>query len=55
MSDKSKKKMCKFDKKDIEKNLDTIIALVKNPKYICKKCGRVAVSKSNLCKPTKLE
>jgi len=28
--------------------------LVKNPKYICAKCGRAARSKSNLCAGRKL-
>ncbi len=28
--------------------------LVKNPEYICKVCGRVAASATNLCKPEKL-
>ncbi len=27
---------------------------VKNPKYICKKCGRVAAKEENLCEPVKL-
>ena len=29
-------------------------ALVKEPKFKCRHCGRVAKSKKNLCKPTKL-
>jgi len=29
-------------------------ALVKNAKFVCKICGRVAVSDKNLCKPTAL-
>lgn len=29
-------------------------ALVKGGKYLCKNCGRVAVSAKNLCKPVKL-
>jgi hypothetical protein len=29
--------------------------LVKNSNFICKVCGRVAVSDKNLCKPAKLE
>ena len=28
--------------------------LVKNAKFLCKVCGRVAVSDTNLCKPVKL-
>ena len=29
-------------------------ALIKGGKFYCKVCGRVAVSKENLCKPVKL-
>jgi hypothetical protein len=29
-------------------------ALVKDGKFYCKVCGRVAASKTNLCKPVKL-
>lgn len=29
-------------------------ALVKEPKFKCRHCGRAAKSKKNLCKPTKL-
>jgi len=28
--------------------------MVKNGKFLCKLCGRVAASKENLCKPVKL-
>ena len=28
---------------------------IKNGKFVCKKCGRVAVDKENLCKPVKIE
>jgi len=28
--------------------------LVKNPKFLCKKCGRVAAKEENLCESTKL-
>jgi hypothetical protein len=29
-------------------------AMVKNGKFICRLCGRVAVKQGNLCKPAKL-
>jgi hypothetical protein len=29
-------------------------ALVKNGKFVCKVCGRVAAMEKNLCKPVKL-
>lgn len=28
--------------------------LVKNARYVCKRCGRAAVRKMNLCKPVRL-
>ena len=28
--------------------------LVREPKFVCKKCGRVAAKPRNLCKPVKL-
>ena len=28
--------------------------LVRNPDFVCKKCGRAAKSKDNLCEPDKL-
>lgn len=35
-------------------NTDLYKSLVREPRYICKACGRVAVEKINLCKPSKL-
>jgi hypothetical protein len=29
-------------------------SLVKEPKFLCKNCGRAAASDKNLCKPAKL-
>jgi len=34
---------------------DRIRALVRNPRYICFNCGRVADSRENLCNPMPLE
>ena len=28
--------------------------LIKNPEFVCKKCGRAAKSKDNLCQPDKI-
>ena len=28
--------------------------LIKNPKFLCRKCGRVAARERNLCEPIKL-
>jgi len=37
-----------------EISLDQMKALVKDPKFICKKCGRVAAKAENLCEPVPL-
>ncbi len=34
--------------------LDEMKALVKDAKFICKKCGRVAAKEENLCEPVPL-
>jgi hypothetical protein len=38
----------------VEKNLADYKTLVKNPKFVCKNCGRAAGSEKNLCNPDKL-
>jgi hypothetical protein len=56
MSDNKEKHLCKLVKKDyLKENLPDYIELIKNPKYICKKCGRVAVDKHYICKPVEMK
>jgi hypothetical protein len=38
-----------------KKEFDRIRTLVKNPRFICFNCGRVADSRRNLCNPMPLE
>jgi len=38
-----------------EKKFDEIRKLVKDPKFICFNCGRVADSEDNLCNPMPLD
>jgi hypothetical protein len=38
----------------VNSNLDKYKKLVKDGKYVCKACGRVAVEEKNLCVPEKL-
>jgi len=37
-----------------EASLEQMKALIKNPQFICKKCGRVAAKIENLCDPESL-
>lgn len=39
---------------DLGIDIDTYKNLVKKPKFLCKKCGRVATSEKNLCEPIPL-
>jgi hypothetical protein len=51
---KKEKMLCKWKKDDIDKKLDTLSDIVRNPKFVCKKCGRVADKKKWLHKPVAL-
>jgi hypothetical protein len=50
-----KKTLCDWDKKEIEKNLDKLIQIIENPRFICRKCARSAHIAHHLCKPVKIE
>lgn len=39
---------------DMGIGIDEYKQLVKNAKFLCKKCGRVAAREENLCEPVKL-
>jgi hypothetical protein len=52
--DLAKVELCKWDKGSYEKNLETVMDIVNNPRYICKTCGRAARLKKNLCKAVSL-
>jgi len=49
------KKLCKWKKDDISEKFDKFIDIVRNPKFVCKKCGRVADKKKLLHKPVSLK
>lgn len=51
---KNKKTICEWDKDEIKDDLDKLKAIVTPPKFICRKCGRVAKESDYLCKPEKL-
>jgi hypothetical protein len=49
-----KKLLCKWKKDDIDKKFDKFSAIVRNPEFVCIKCGRVADKKKWLHKPVAL-
>ncbi len=51
----AKESICKWSKKDIEKNLGALIKLVEKPRFVCGNCGRTANGKKNLCKPIQMK
>ena len=44
--------LCDMAKRGVA--LQVVKDLVKNPKFICKKCGRAAAKEENLCEPVPL-
>lgn len=52
---KKAKRLCKWKEDDIVKKFDKFASIVNNPVFACKKCGRVAVKKKWLHKPTELK
>ena len=49
------KKLCGLKKDDMGKYSKKIIKIVSKPKFICKKCARVAKDEKYLCNPTPLK
>ena len=45
------KSICKLSKSDLAEFLPQLCEDLPECKYVCKKCGRVAVKKGRLCKP----
>jgi hypothetical protein len=52
---KKSKTFCDLNKDYISKNLDEMMELTSNPKYICRKCARAANDDTHLCKPVKMK
>ena len=48
------KSFCKWSSKDIEKKIDLLASLTEEPRFVCKKCARVANIKKAVCKPIEL-
>ncbi len=38
----------------LKSNLEDYKKLVRNPKFVCKNCGRAAANEKNLCSPERL-
>jgi len=52
---KDHKHLCEWKKDSIAEVLDTYRKLVKKPKYVCMKCGRVSNKKKILCRSRPLK
>jgi hypothetical protein len=52
---KKEKRLCKWKEDDISKKFEKFITIVSAPKFVCKKCGRVADKKKWLHKPMSLK
>ncbi len=52
---KKAKMLCKWKQEDITKKLGKFSDIVRNPQFVCTKCGRVADKKKWLHKPTALK
>ena len=52
----SRQKLCKLVKEEaFTDNMTAYMELVRKPEYVCRKCGRSAGDKGNLCRPVPLE
>ena len=50
-----KSQLCDWERCDIEKDIATLVSLIHNPKYVCKKCARVSNTESVLCKSLRIK
>lgn len=48
------KTLCELRKKFLKKHMASYLALVDAPRFVCRKCGRVANDEARLCKPLPL-
>jgi len=52
---KNSKHLCDRKKSQIVDNLERYRDLVREPRFVCKECGRVAGQKKWVCKPMSLD
>jgi hypothetical protein len=43
-----------IDRKHLKKHFEEYLDLVRDARFVCKKCGRAAHKEKHLCKPAKL-
>lgn len=48
------KTLCDWSKRDIEKKAEKLYSIVRDPKFICRKCARVANQYQVLCKAKRM-
>ncbi len=48
------KTLCDWSKGDIERRAGKLLKLVREPRYFCRRCARVANTPKVLCKPRRL-
>jgi hypothetical protein len=48
------KTLCDWSKSDIEKHLVKLAEMLREPKFVCRKCARSACDARVLCKPRKM-
>jgi hypothetical protein len=49
------KHLCQWDAKMIDRKMKKLRKIVMEPAFVCRRCGRAAVSKKWLCKPDRLD
>jgi hypothetical protein len=52
---KKEKELCKWTEDDLLERLDDFMDIIRQPKFLCKKCMRVADDKKLLHKPIKIK
>jgi len=54
LMEKKLENLCKYKKEKLKEHFEEVKELVKDARFICKKCGRVSNDKKYLCKPEEL-